>query len=205
VEIMKAKHLVIVGAFIGVFLLGILVGPIFNIDSDANTMQQDTNRKQTYQQTTMQQKTGGQMYQNDYICPMTGQPLGMGMYFSRITHEKVAEMLDMSSDDLYTARTEGKSLADLAKEKEIPLDRIEKQLLDIKKEQLDRLLEKEVITETQMQDMLERIEKTITQSLERKTTDSMNPARGMMGHHRQWQNKDNMQEYWMSTCPYWIE
>lgn len=154
---MKMKHVLIAGAFVGAFGLGALFAPIGEptaTTGNSNGIFKAVNT--TTDQAPNDDATG-------YTCPMTGEQMGrggagMGMQFSGNMHEAVAEALGMTSDELQSARIDGKTIAELAKEKGISVDEVVAKLVATRKADLEQLKKDGKITQEQMDQMLSNME-----------------------------------------------
>ncbi|MBM4763233.1 hypothetical protein [Bacillus sp. B15-48] len=166
---MKTKKLFVTGVIVGAFTLGAMFAPLGESTAESiqasPASQKAVNGNDNVQQTNV-----------DYICPITGEPtigkgagygknagMGMGMgrgaagggqAFAGSMHEVIAEELGMTAEDLYAARSEGKSIADLAAEKGIEVEELLNVIVEEHKAKLQPLIETGQISEGQMEAML---------------------------------------------------
>ncbi|TCS78360.1 hypothetical protein [Tepidibacillus fermentans] len=97
------------------------------------------------------------------------QPLlGMGRYFGGTMRTTIAKTLNMTEEQVYLERLKGKSIADLAKEKGIPIEKIMTEMKAAKKAQVDQLVKEKKITEDQAKFILNRMETNLRAAIERK-------------------------------------
>jgi hypothetical protein len=149
---MKWKTLLIGGAFIGTFTLGALFSP--NGESEATTRgSQNLPIIETATETdSVQERTPLP------TCPMTGQPMAsgarMGHYFSGTMTTIIAETLGITVEELQVARIEGKSVAQLAEEKNISVDDIKIKLIQARTAELEQLVSDGALTQAQMDAMI---------------------------------------------------
>lgn len=87
--------------------------------------------------------------------------------FSWVRNEALANLFGMTSDALQKALASGQSLAQLANEKNIPLDRVRELLLDQMKEKLSGLVQDGRITAAQMEEKLAQFEANLPNILEK--------------------------------------
>jgi len=90
----------------------------------------------------------------------------MGSYFQGSMHEVIAEKLGMTSEELYKARLDGKSIADLLKEKDISAADVVKAVIAEREAALDDLVKAKSITEDQKDLMLKNMEAMVENMIE---------------------------------------
>ena len=174
---MKWKTLLIGGAFIGTFTLGAMFSP--NGESEATT-------RGSQNLPIIKTATETDSYQaptNTSTCPMTGQPMdrsaGMGHYFAGTMPTTIAEALGITVDELQAARIEGKSVADLAEEKNISVDDLKHKLIQERTAELEQLVSDGVLTQAQMDAMIANLAPMIDTTIENNNFGHMNGHRGM--------------------------
>lgn len=159
---MKMKNVLIAGAFVGVFGLGAMFAPIGEPTATTNNNQIIKTVNTATEQTPNEDSAG-------YTCPMTGEEMGRGgagmgmgmgrgMQFSDSTHSTIADALGMTTEELQTARSEGKTVAELANEKGVSVDELVTKLIEARKANLEQLKEEGKITQEQMDQMLTNME-----------------------------------------------
>jgi len=79
--------------------------------------------------------------------------------------EDIATILGMTADELRTALADGKTLADLAGEKNISLDELEASILDLAKENLDQAVADGRMDQERADEMLARLQENISDLL----------------------------------------
>lgn len=167
---MKWSYVLGAGALIGVFSLGAIFSPIEKSSATVN------DQKLTVMQTTNKNEQP-QQGQAGFSCPMDGEQLGsgarMGMMGSMNT--VIADALGMTIEDFQASRQDGKSVADLAKEKKISVDEILSVMLESRKANLEQLVKDGKLTQEQMDSMLENMKTMMKQAIER---DTMGPMQG---------------------------
>jgi hypothetical protein len=174
---MKWKTLLIGGAFIGTFTLGALFSP--NGESEATTRgSQNLPITATATETdSVQERT------NPPTCPITGQPMergaGMGHYFSGTMTTIIAETLGITVEELQAARIEGKSLAQLAEEKNISVDNLKNKLIQARTAELEQLVSDGVLTQAQMDAMIANLVPMINATIKNNNLGHMNGRGGM--------------------------
>lgn len=181
---MKWKHIVIGGAFIGAFSLGSFLAPI---DGPlATTFDKVSSGKLPVVQ-TVSGNAASQQGQNNYTCPLTGEEMGsgtgmgMGKLFAGSMPKVIAGVLGMTEDELQAERAGGKSVADLAKEKGVSVDKVKDEMVKERKAQLAQLVKDGKITQEQMDGMLKNMETMMDQAIQRDTVGPMNGRGGKMG------------------------
>ena len=182
--IMLWKRVLVGGAFVGVFTLGALFSPIGQ--PKANTEEQNIVKNPSTVLTAAENDTA-QLARNNNTCPMYGTPMGngfgMGQYFSGNMSEVIADVLGVTLDELQAARSEGKSVAELANEKGINKDELVNKMIQSRKADLEQAVTDGKLTQEQMDAMLENMEVRITNAVERENVGPMHGNRGghMMG------------------------
>ncbi len=171
---MKWSYLLTAGAFVGVFSLGAMFAPIGKPSANVNE-QAVSNNLSVVQ--TADNKEATQKGQDGFTCQMTGEPMGnrSGMGMMGSMKESVADALGMSVDDYLAARKDGKSIADLAKEKGVKVKEIVKVMTDSRKTELEKLVKEGKLTQEQMDNMLKNMESMMEQAIER---NGMGPMHG---------------------------
>ncbi len=180
---MKWKYILVGGAIAGAFTIGAVLQPIGEHSAATNpvTVVKKLPIVQTANETdTSQQKKG------DFTCPMTGNVMGSGMgmgnYFSGSMSQVIADALNMTVDELQAARNDGKSIADLAKEKGVKTEDLVAKMIQSRKTELEQLVKEGKITQGQMDNMLKNMDVMMKSAIERDTVGPMNgQGRGMMG------------------------
>lgn len=158
------------GAFIGAFTLGALFNPI---GESAATIKADNSAKAV--QTTNQNQ--------NINCPMKGQGNGaqMGQRFAGSMKAVIANALGMTEDELQAARAGGKSVADLAKEKNIKEADLLAKMVQSRKAELEKLVKSGDLTQAQMDQMLKNMEAKMKAAIQRDTVGPMNGQGGKRG------------------------
>ncbi|WP_070120276.1 DUF2680 domain-containing protein [Bacillus marinisedimentorum] len=128
------------------------------------------------------QNQNGQLYRQG----PNGNGKGMGSYFAGTSSEAAADILGMTADELREARLSGQSLAEIAEQKGVTAENLLAGLLEVKKEQLDKMVEDGVITAEQKEYMLQNMEQNMENGIERTETGPMN-GKGMRGGGK-WNN-----------------
>lgn len=194
---MKMKHVLIAGAFVGVFGLGAMFAPIGEPTATTSNNQIIKAVNTATEQAPKEDSTGD-------TCPMTGEQMGrggagmgkgmgMGMQFGGAMHETVADALGMTVDELQSARAEGKTIAELAEEKGINVDELVAKLIEARKANLEQLKKDGEITQEQMDQMLSNMETNMKAMIENGGAGPMNGNCGeKMGQKGQggWFNKN---------------
>lgn len=85
----------------------------------------------------------------------------MGQYFQGNMHEIIAGKLGMTTDELYKARLEGKSIADLLKEKDVKAADVVKAVVADREAALNKMVKEKTITKEQKDVMLENMKAMI--------------------------------------------
>jgi hypothetical protein len=202
---MTGKRFMVVGAIAGVFLLGAMFSPIGEPAANEDVQGLGTSDQvvQTGENTveTPNQETEG------YICPNTGEQMnragmgmgrgqGMGMgrgqgrgngaamgaNFSMNMPDLLADALDITVDELQTAASEGKSVANLAEEKGISVEELVAKMVAARKVELEQLVEDGTISQSQMETMLANMETMIKNAVERGMVGPMNGRGGGPGN-----------------------
>ncbi len=174
---MKWRNLFISGALIGAFSLGAMFAPIEQFA--ANAKNEPAVEKNALTVATNEDATAD-------TCPIAGAKMGrgagmMGRNFSGTMHDMMAIELGMTADELYTARSEGKSIAELAEEKGLDVNALNEKMIDVRKAELEQLVKDGKITEEQKNLMLENMEARMKTAIEREITGPMNGREGGMG------------------------
>ncbi len=112
-----------------------------------------------------------------------GNGKGMGSYFAGTSSAAAADILGMTAGELQEARLNGKSLADIAEEKGVTVDELLTGMIQVKKEQLDKMVEDGIITEEQKEFMLQNMEQQMENGIQRTETGPMN-GKGIRGGGR---------------------
>ena len=192
---MRWRFLLGGAAFVGAFSLGAMLTPI--TESTATTINKEAVYPLTPSQTAVQ-KNVDQERLNSY-CPISGETrgvAGMGKQFAGSMSEQIAKALGMTMDELRSARVEGKSVADLAKEKGVNEDNLVADLLQARKSELEQLVKNGKITQERMDAMLDQMESNIEVAIQRNTVGPMNGQGGKkgMGQGRGWNGNSNNQQ-----------
>jgi hypothetical protein len=172
---LNRKNLVLGGAFLGVFTLGAMFTPIGQPTATGN----DPNSALPLAQTATEKAPDGD------ICQMTGEPMGQGMMggmkggmmagmLTAPMHDTVAKELGMTADELKTAINDGRTIADLAKEKGVNIDKLLAKLVESRKANLEQLVKDGKIKQEQMDAMLERMGTMMKSAVEGKSMGMMN-------------------------------
>lgn len=90
----------------------------------------------------------------------------MGSYFQGSMHEVIAEKLGMTSEELYKDRLDGKSIADLLKEKDISADEVVKAVIVEREAALNDMVKAKTITEDQKDLMLKNMKAMVENMIE---------------------------------------
>lgn len=131
---MRVKKMLIGGVLVGGFALGAAFGPTFGLAEDVPAKVQPYNN-------------------NGQFARMGNY---MGHYFQGAMHGVVADKLGMTAEELYQARLDGKSIADLLEAKEIDVDKVVNELVADREVELKQMVKDKVITQYQMDFMLEQ-------------------------------------------------
>jgi hypothetical protein len=129
------------------------------------------------------------------LCPGFGMMRGFGprgtaatagTFGAGVAHEAIAKALGITSQELWDARAAGKSVEDLAKEKNVPLQTVEDAALGAHSEQLDTALKAGTLTQAQADAMKQRMRSRIETHLQTASGfgsfgPGMMGGRGMMG------------------------
>lgn len=162
---MNWKKIVLAGAFVGTFALGAMFSPIGQSEAKEGNNDWSSSMMRTAA---------------DEGCHGWGGMMERGHHFSNSMSTVIAETLNMSVEELQTARSEGKSVADIAKEKNVSIDELKSKVLEARKAELQQLVKDGSITQEQMDNMLAHMESMIASALE----NDMNGRGGMgNGHH----------------------
>lgn len=184
---MKWKNLLIGGAFIGVFTLGAMFAPIGKPTATTTNDQVDAKNLAVVQTADEKATTEG-----EFTCPITGEQMGsgngmmgsragMGMSFAGSNQEVIADALGMTVDELQGARSEGKSVADLAEANGVKVETLVAKMVESRKADLEALVKDGKMTQEQMDTMLKNMESMMKNAIERDTVGPMNGGQnGMM-------------------------
>ena len=93
--------------------------------------------------------------------------------------EEVATLLGMSAADIQAERLAGKSLVQIAKDKNIDEDKLISTILDAKKADLAKLVDDGKLTQAQMDLMVEHMQAQVKTMVERTTVGPMQDRQGM--------------------------
>jgi len=192
---MRWRFLLGGAAFVGLFSLGAMLTPI--TESTATTINKEAvNPLTSYQAAS--QKNADLERLNSY-CPISGEArgmAGMGKQFAGSMSEQIAKALGMTIDELRSARVEGKSVADLTKEKGVNENMLVADLLQARKSELEQLVKDGKITQEQMNTMMDQIEDNIQEAIQRNTAGPMKGHGGQkgMGHGKGWNSNSNNQQ-----------
>ncbi|WP_404330152.1 hypothetical protein [Mesobacillus maritimus] len=186
---MTGKKFLVGGAFAGVFLLGAMFSPIgepaANEDAQGAGLSYQVVQTADNSTETQNQETEG------YICPNTGEQMGrgqgmgngaaVGAQFLMTMPELIADALGLTMDELQTATSEGKSVADLAGEKGIAVEELVAKMVEARKVELEQLVKDGTLTQTQMKTMLANMEAMMENAVERGMVGPMNGRGGGPG------------------------
>lgn len=191
---MKWGYLLGGAAFAGAFSLGALLTPI--TESNATMMKESVNQLATNQTA---EQSNGNLENFNSNCPISGEARGMGRMghqFAGSMSEQIAKVLGMTLDELRSARTDGKSVAEIAKEKGMNEDKLVADLLQARKTELAQLVKEGNMTQEQMDAMMERMESNIQAAIQRQSVGPMhgNGGKKGMGHGRGWNTQSNNQQ-----------
>ena len=180
---MKWKYILVGGAIAGAFTIGAVLAPIGVPSAITNV---STGMKNIAVVQTSNEKETPQNKTENYTCPMTGNAMGSGMgmgnYFSGSMSNIIADALNMTVDELQSARNDGKSVAELAKDKGVKTEDLLAKMIQSRKTELEQLVKEGKITQIQMDNMLKNMETMMKTAIERDTVGPMNgKGRGMMG------------------------
>lgn len=195
---MKWKYLLAGGTIVGAFALGAMFAPINEPSAVTNA------DKQLPLVQTADEKGNTEVETENYTCPMTGAPMGkgagmgMGHYFAGTMHSVIADALGMTEEELQSARSEGKSVADLAKEKGVKVEDLVSKMVESRKAQLDQLVKDGKMTQEQMDAMLKNMEAMMKTGIERDFAGPMHGnsgGMGMMGQGGRWNTSGVNQQF----------
>lgn len=100
-------------------------------------------------------------------------------------HDAVAELLEMTAEDLQAERLAGRSLAEIAADKGVLVEELTEAILKARKANLDQLVVDGKLTSAQAELMLERMEAQVKVMLEQKVPGPMmGRGQGMRGGGR---------------------
>lgn len=175
---MKWNYLLSAGVLVGVFSLGAMFAP--NDKSLATVNQQQKNNNLSFVQTT-NEKENPQQEETDFACPKDGQAMGtrsgMGMMGEMMSSMKevISKELGMTITEFQDSLMEGKSVADIADEKDVKVKDLVKVILESRKNDLSQLVKAGELTQNQMDNMLKNMEAMMEQAIE---MDKMGPMNG---------------------------
>jgi hypothetical protein len=202
----KWKYLFVAGGFIGVFLIGLILGPYSQSSGKVINGTNGTNQLPSID--IADESKLAQEKWDDTICPITGASVGygtgMGQYFAGTLQEVIADRLGMNVEELLVARRKGNSIADLAELKDVNMDELMAAMIEARKVELEQLLKEGVITEEQMEAIMDNIESRIETAIQRETVGPFTGRGGKMGRSRGggWNNDMNLpQNRTFSNCP----
>lgn len=158
------------GAFIGAFTLGALFNPI---GESAATTNSDKVVKAAQPASQVQ----------NVNCPMKGQGNGaqMGQRFAGSMKSVIAHALGMTEEELKAARAGGKSVADLAKEKNIKEEELLAKMVQSRKAELEKLVKAGDLSQAQMDQMMKNMEAKMKGAIQRDAVGPMNGHGGKRG------------------------
>lgn len=105
----------------------------------------------------------------------------MGSYFQGSMHEIIAEKLGMTSDELYKACLDGKSIAELMNEKDISAAEVVKAVIAERETVLDDMVKAKTITNEQKDLMLENMKVMVENMID---TEGVGPGGAKAGFNR---------------------
>ncbi|PTQ55201.1 MAG: hypothetical protein BSOLF_2922 [Candidatus Carbobacillus altaicus] len=131
------------------------------------------------------------MHENMKRERVDGQDAGRMMRtgFSFWNNEALADLFGMSIDELKNALTSGKSLTQLAEEKQVSLDRVQQLLLEQMKERLSSLVQSGRLTEEQMNARLSQFEANLPKILDQTCQSGENGSNYQQKMQRNWNNQ----------------
>ncbi|NSL50609.1 hypothetical protein [Calidifontibacillus erzurumensis] len=94
---------------------------------------------------------------NDYFQMERMGPYFMGQYFQGSMHEIIAEKLGMTTKELFEARIEGKTIAELLKEKKLDPADVVKDILEERESVLNEMIKAKMIKKEDKELLLERM------------------------------------------------
>lgn len=103
---------------------------------------------------------------NNNVSAYGRMGMHMGSYFQGSMHEIIAEKLGMTSEELYKARLDGKSIANLLKEKDINADEVVKAVVAEREAALDDMVKEKAITKDQKDLMLKNMKAMVENMIE---------------------------------------
>lgn len=186
---MKRNTILLGVALIGTFSLGAMFSPI----GQPEAREQAISNNLPVIQTTAADNIPSQEFQNNYTCPVSGNPMGngtgrmgmgMGGYFAGSLPSIIADTLGMTVDEFQDAMYSNKTISMLVEEKGLTIEELTETILQERKVELENLVKDNSITQEQMDYMLERMETRVQYIVE---NDSFSPqyGRGMgMGNGR---------------------
>ncbi len=103
---------------------------------------------------------------NNNVSVYGGMGMFMGSYFQGSMHEIVAEKLGMTSEELYKARLDGKSISELLDEKDISAAEVVKAVIAEREAVLNDMVKAKTITKDQKDLMLENMKAIVDEMIE---------------------------------------
>lgn len=175
---MKRSYLLTAGAFVGVFSLGAMFAPIGKSAATVN----DLSVKNLAVVQTANETDTPQQAKDEFTCPMNGAPMGrgMGMRTTGGMRGEFADVLGMPEDEFQAARQEGKTIAELAKEKGIKVEDLAAKVIELRKAELQQLVKDGKLTQEQVDAMLGNMKSRMEQMIKGDFTGPMH-SKGM-GH-----------------------
>lgn len=147
-------------AFFSVVMVGSLVLGMMTIPGEGLAANGPTNNQSKYQQIRPN-------YQNQQLGRMG---LSMGQYFQGAMHDIIAEKLGMTSEELYQARLDGKTIAELIEKNDIDAAEIVDAVIAERESTLAEMVKSKTITEDQKKVMLANMEAMINSMLQTEGT-----------------------------------
>jgi hypothetical protein len=105
----------------------------------------------------------------------------MGSYFQGSMHEIIADKLGMTSEELYKARLDGKSIADLLEDKDISAEEVVKAVIAEREVVLNEMVKAKTITEAQKDLMLENMKAMVEDMID---VEGVGPGGTGAGYYR---------------------
>lgn len=186
---MKWKSLLVASSIVGAFS----VGAMFNSIGESSATQNDiaSTKMPSIIQTADEQTDASEELESP-PCHTQGNGMGgmmgMGHHGSAMMSTVIADALGMTMEDFQAARTNGKSVADLAKEKGVKVDELVALMIKSKKEKLEQYVKDGSMTQEQMDAMLEQAEAMMKDAIEGNFVGPMhgNGKEMMKGHGGNW-------------------
>ncbi|WP_071394736.1 hypothetical protein [Bacillus tuaregi] len=208
---MKGKTPLLVGGFIGVFVVGALLGyvghslvtkdaleaaneeAVIQTPEENHSQSSDEEVAQTPAEPESNTSEEDKILTDTYICPITGEVFesgtGMGQNFAQSLQQDIAESLEMTVEELQTSRSEGKTVSVLAEEKGITVDELKERIITTRKVKLEQLVADGIISQEQMDLMMENVHSIVETALYRDGYVPLNPQAGMgWGPGGRWNN-----------------